>query len=72
MARRGAAAGFFVMLLATGDFTVAVIATFLLWLFLGAVRFVDRLVAEPGLLGFALVLFGVSWLFGGEDDDFGC
>lgn len=61
---------FLVLLVETGDFTVAVLGSSLAWLLLGTVRAAERLMDRYGLFGLVLVLLGVSWLFGGEDDDF--
>ena len=61
---------FLVLLVETGNFTVAALGSFLVWLLLGTVRAAERLMDRYGLFGLVLVLFGVSWLFGGEDDDF--
>ena len=67
---------FFVGWVGTGDFVEALLGSFLLWLFLAAVYgavfvVVDFFLAKGkcGLLGFVLVVLGVSWLLGGEDDD---
>lgn len=66
---------FFVGWVATGDFVGSLAGSFLLLLFLaaifGAVFIVVDFLAKGkcGLLGFVLVVLGVSWLFGGEDDD---
>ena len=65
---------FFVGWVATGDFVAALLGWFLLLLFLGAVLIVVDVVdslakGKCGLLGFVLVVLGVSWLLGGEDDD---
>ena len=65
---------FFVGWVATGDFVAALLGWFLLLLFLGAVLIVVDVVdslakGKCGLLSFVLVVLGVSWLLGGEDDD---
>ena len=56
----------------TGDFIATLAGLFLLLLLLGAVSFVVDSLAKGGLPGFVLVLLGVSWLFGGEEDDLDC
>ena len=63
----------------TGDFVATLAGLFLLLLFLGAVSlvvgavsFVVGSLAKGGLPGFVLVLLGVSWLLGGEEDDLDC
>ncbi len=61
---------FLALLVETGNFTVAVLGSFLAWILLGTVRAAERLMDRYGLFGLVLVLLGVSWLFGGEDDDF--
>ena len=33
---------------------------------------VGRFLAQGGLPGFVLVLLGVFWLFGGEEDELNC
>lgn len=69
---------FFVGWVATGDFVGTLLFSFLLLLFLAAVFGVVFIVVDflakgkCGLLGFVLVVLGVSWLLGGEDDDPDC
>ena len=72
---------FFVGWVATGDFVGALSGSILLLLFLaavfGAVFIVFDVVGslaegKCGLLCFVLVVLGVSWLLGGEDDDPDC
>ena len=69
---------FFVGWVATGDFVGALSGSILLLLFLAAVFGVVFIVVDflakgkCGLLGFVLVVLGVSWLLGGEDDDPDC
>lgn len=72
---------FFVGWVVTGDFVGSLFGSFLLLLFLAAVfgavfimvDVVDSLAkGKCGLFGFVLVVLGVSWLLGGEDDDPDC
>ena len=69
---------FIVVWAATGDFITALSGLFLLVLVLGAVFLVVDVVGfltkdrPSGLVFVLLGLLGVSWLFGGEEDDLDC
>lgn len=65
----GTLIAFFLALFVTENFWIAALGSLFVWCILASVRALFCLATEHGLLGLVLAALGLSWLFGGGDDD---